>query len=204
MKQTRTRQTPRKKAMDPGLIAFCEAYLQTFNAAESYRRSHPKAQQNSCWTLGSKTLRNVEVQAYISDRLKQMIMSSDEVLARLSDHARGSMEYFLRITDDGFAATDFSGDEAKANLHLLKKIKTYRTRRVEGRGKDKEEWEDERVELEIVDPQRALETLGKYHNLFAEKDEDGNPITDEERIARVMAILDGARARRAGQTPAGA
>jgi phage terminase small subunit len=203
MKQTRTRTTSKKPALDPKQVAFCEAYLRTFNKSEAYRISHPGCQVQTSWTNGERALRNEKVQAYIAKRLKQMVMSADEVLARLSDHARGSLEHFLDINDEGFAGINLAGDDAKSNLHLLKKIKTVRTRRTVGRGPDAEPWEDERVEIEIHDPQRALEQLGKYHNLFAEKDEDGNPITDEERIARVMAILDDARARRDGQTPAG-
>jgi phage terminase small subunit len=185
--KVRTRQTPRKKAMDPRKVAFCEAYLQTFNASEAYRRSHPGCASNTSWTKGSAMVRNGEVQAYISKRLKQMVMSSDEVLARLSDHARGSLEHFLDINDEGFAGINLAGDDAKGNLHLIKKIKTVRTRRAVGRGPDAEPWEDERVEIEIHDPQRALEQLGKYHKLFEDNEDD--------RIAKLVAILEAVKQR---------
>ena len=130
-------------------------------------------------------------------------MSSQEVLARLTDLARGNMQPFIEVSADGFASLDFSTEEAKDSMRLIKKIRTKRSRRMVGKGDQAEPWEDEAVEVEIYDSQRALETLAKYHNLLTEKDEDGNPITDEERIARVITILDSARARRAGQPPAG-
>jgi phage terminase small subunit len=201
--KVRTRSKPKKKATDPKLVAFCEAYLRTFNASEAYRSTHPGAQANTSWTEGHRTLRKPEVEAYISKRLKKMVMGADEVLARLTRYASGSMRPFMDVKEDGFAGINLSTDEAKIHLDLIKEIQTSRTRRVVGRGERQEEWEDEQVKVKIPDPLDALKTLGKYHNLFTEKDEDGNPITDEERIARVMAILDDARARRDGQTPAG-
>ena len=76
---------------------------------------------------------------------------------------------FIRITDEGFTYFDFSHPDAKNYFHLIKKIKTKRTRRVEGRGDDAEVWEDEWVEVELHDAQAALEKIGKYHGLFIDR-----------------------------------
>lgn len=187
--------------MKADLKAFCEIWLATFNAAEAYHQTHPKAKRNTCWTEGSATLRNPEVQAYISERLKEQAISADEVLARLANISRGTLEHFIQINKDGFPAFDFSGDDAKGNLYQLKKIKTKRSRRVVGRGEAAEEWEDEYVEVELNDPVRALEDLAKYHKLFTDKDDDSDQLADDERIARIASILDAARARRDGQAP---
>jgi len=45
-------------------------------------------------------LRNVEVWAAIDARLIEKAMSADEVMARLADIARGSLEPFIRHADE--------------------------------------------------------------------------------------------------------
>lgn len=64
------------------------------------------------------------------------------------------------------------------------------------------------IEIEIYNKQNAIIQLGKYHRLFTDKQEitgkDGGPIetkvtdglSDSERVDRLVAILDAARARR--------
>lgn len=179
---------------------FVDSYLIHWNGARAARDAGYSAR--SAAEIAYDLLRKPHIKAIIEERLKESAMSSQEVLARWTDQARGSMAPFIEVNADGFASLEFSSEEAKDNLHLIKKIRTKRTRRMVGRGERAEPWEDESVEVEIHDPQRALDALSKYHNLYAEKDDDGNPLTDEQRIARVVAILDAARARRAGQTPA--
>jgi len=148
---------------------FVDEYLQCWSAAEAYRRAYPKAAKSTSWTNGSLLLRKTEVRAAIETRLREKHMSADEVLGRLSDHAKASLEPFMEIGKDGFVSFDFSSKEARAHLSLLKRVKTKRTRRVEGQGEDAEEWEDEQVEMEVVDAQSALEKLGKHHKLFNDK-----------------------------------
>jgi phage terminase small subunit len=159
---------------------FVDKYLTCWNATEAYRAVYPKATYESARRLGSQLLTNVDIRADISKRLKEQSMEADEVLARLTDHARGNHRPFVRINEDGFIEFDFSNPEALEHLHLIKKIKTKRTRRVEGRGKNAVEWEDEWVEVELHDPQRALELLGKANKLFVERHEhtgkDGSPL----------------------------
>ena len=177
-------------------------YLQCFNVTEAWARTHPDATRASCATLGSRWLRKVEIQAAIREHFKAKRMEVDEVIGRLAEQARGSLKPFTLINEDGFAYFDFSSDEAKEQFHLIKEMETRRSRRVEGKGEDAEVWEDEQIKIKIESPQRALDMLAKYHQLYTEKDDDGNPLTDEQRIARVVSILDAARARRDRQAPA--
>jgi phage terminase small subunit len=180
---------------------FIDEYLKCWNGAEAARRAGYSAA--TARQIAYNLLTKVYIKEQINDRLKKSAMSAEEVLARTTDLARGNMMPFIEVSEDGYASLDFSSDEAKDALHLIKKIKTKRSRRMVGKGEQAEPWQDEYVEVELYDSQRALETLAKYHNLLTEKDEDGNPISDEERIARVITILDGARARRAGQPATG-
>lgn len=179
---------------------FINEYLRCWNGAEAARLAgySPKAAKE----IAYENLTKPHIQVAIQSRMKEAAMSAEETLARISGHARGDISTFLRVNDDGFLNFDFSDDAAKGQLHLLKKVKTKRSRRVVGKGEDAEIWEDESVEVELYDAQKALDMLARYHNLYTEKDGEGNPLTDDERIARIVAILDGARARR-DQRPSG-
>jgi len=159
---------------------FVDKYLACWNATEAYQSVYPKASYPSARANGSELLTKTNIRAEISERLKEQAMGGEEVLARLTDHARGDHRPFVRISEDGFVYFDFSNPEALEHLHLIKKIKTKRARRVEGKGEKKTEWEDEWVEVELHDPQHALELLGKANRLFVERREvtgkDGAPL----------------------------
>ncbi len=166
----------KKKRLSEKHKKFIEEYLISWNATAAYEATYPRASYESARRLGSQLLTNVDIQAAISDRLKQIAMGADEVLARLAEQARASHSPFIQVDDQGFVYFDFSHEEAKNHLHLIKKIKTKRQRLVHGKGKDAEEWEGEWVEVELHDPQRALELIGRHHNLFMDRDKEGNPI----------------------------
>lgn len=166
----------KKKRLSEKHKKFIEEYLISWNATAAYKATYPRATYGSARQLGSKLLTNVDIQAAISARLKQIAMGADEVLARLAEQARASHAPFIRIDGDGFVYFDFSHEDARNHLHLIKKIKTKRQRQVYGKGEDAEEWEGEWVEVELHDPQRALELIGKHHNLFMDRDKEGNPI----------------------------
>ncbi len=127
------------------------------------------------------------------------LIPSRQTAARLSDIARGSLRPFVKIEDDGFVHFDFSSPDALEHLHLIKSIQTKRTRRVQGKGEDAEEWEDEYARVELCDITHALELLGKAHKLFVERREhsgpDGGPIPlydfeewKRERSRRLKAV----------------
>lgn len=161
-------------------LMFVDNYLRTWNATIAYQSVHPKASYATARANGCLKLAKTNIQAEILRRLKQLSMETDEVLARLTDFARGSHRPFVKVSDNGAIYFDFSNPEAMEHLHLIKKIKTKRTRRVEGKGDDAEQWEDEWVEVEVHDPQKALELLGKAHKMFTVKHEvtgkDGAPL----------------------------
>lgn len=107
----------------------------------------------------------------IAARMAELQMSADEVLVRLTDHARGSLAPFLRRTPDGeLRGFDLSDDKP---LHLLQKI-SITTRRL------KDDEIEEKVTLELHPVQGALTLLGKHRKLFTDKVEhtgkDGQPL----------------------------
>jgi len=149
------------------------------NGTDAYSRLHPDTNRDSCRANSSKLLANTNIQSAISDYLTKQAMGKDEVLSRLSAIARASEFPFIRITDEGFCYFDFSDPEAEQYFFLIKKIKTKRTRRVEGKGKDAENWEDEWIEVELHDSQQALNTIAKYHGMLVDRvaNPDGTPLT---------------------------
>ena len=168
--------------------AFVTAYFDNnMNATQAYLELHPNVTYDTARANSSKTLAKTNIRARIAEVLKNKAMGRDEVLARLGDMARASHQPYIRVDDDGFVYFDFSHPYAKSNLHLIKKIKTKRERRLDGHGEDAQEWEGEWVEVELHDPQRALELIGKYYRMFADKRED--EIAPETRTMSVPADL---------------
>lgn len=97
---------------------FIEEYLQHWNAtkaAEEAGYAHPGQQ-------GHRLLKNVEVQRAIEERIAELKMSTDEILLRLADQARGSMADFIEATIDGGFILDLDKAEDAGKLHLIKSI----------------------------------------------------------------------------------
>ena len=161
---------------------FVDAYFRlALNATDAYKDTYPKASDDTARINGSKLLTKTNIREEIDRRFTEQVMAPSEVLKRLSDMSRANLFPFIRITDEGFTYFDFSHPDAKNYFHLIKKIKTKRTRRIEGKGENAEAWEDEWIEVELHDAQSALEKIGKYHHLFKDEVEltgkDGEKIT---------------------------
>lgn len=166
----------KEKPLTAAELAFIDEYMISLNGTLAYRTLHPKVSYGSARALASKLLTKVNIQKEISKRMSERAMGPAEVLVRLAKQARGTHYPFIRVDAEGFVYFDFSDPEAQKHLYLIKKIKTKRQRHVYGKGEDAEEWEGEWVEVELHDPQRALELIGKHHNLFVDRDKEGNPV----------------------------
>jgi phage terminase small subunit len=131
---------------------FVDEYLLCWNAAEAARRA--KYSSKTAYSQGPRLLRIAEVRQQIDKRLSEMAMGSDEVLARLADHARGDMRD-LFTKKRGHMVLDLVRAEKLGKLHLVKK---YRL------GIDSES-------VELYDAQAALALIGRHHKLFADVQE---------------------------------
>lgn len=165
---------------------FCKEYVVSWNGTRAAMDSGFSKNKASAAVIAYRLLRNVKIRARVEELMKEKAMAREEVLARLSSQARATHEHFIRINADGFIEFDFSDPEAEKHLHLIKKIKTKRQRQIipgkKGRGKnrigatDDQEWEHEWVEVELHDPQKALELIGKHYSLFIDRDDKGKPL----------------------------
>lgn len=160
--------TPTSLTLDD--MAMVDAYFRSnMNGKRAWQELHPDAQDDSAAVSASRWLSKDNVRAEIKRRLTEKAMSVDEALARLADMARAEHYPFIKFADDGFVYFDFSHPDAKAHMHLIKRMETKRERRLEGHGKDAEEWEGEWVKVELHDAQAALMAVLKMHGKFVDK-----------------------------------
>lgn len=153
-------------------------------------RVYPKSSYESARRDASRLLTNADIAAEIQQRITENAMSADEVLARLGDHARGSMGDFVQVIDNK-PMVDFQSASDNDRLHLVKKLKTKTRTYVKSGDEDSESFVNEvDVEFELYDAQSALEKLGKHHKLFTDKTEIGgdpeNPITVDHFVRDMM------------------
>jgi phage terminase small subunit len=148
---------------------FVEAYLVNPNATEAARRAGYKGNDVTLGAVGGENLKKPLIAALISERVEKAVMSADEVLQRLTEHATASLADLL--DDEG--RFDLEKAKREGKDHLMKKLKVRRNIATSGTGN---EFETVTYEYEIHDPQAALVHLGKYHKLFTEKIEHGGKV----------------------------
>lgn len=150
--------------------ALVNAYFdKNMNQTKAYLSVFKDAKYDSAKVEASKFFTKPNIRREIEYRLTQDAMSKSEVLKRIGDMARASLQPFIKIADDGFVYFDFSHEDALKNLHLIRKIKTKRERRVDGSGDSAEEWEGEWVEVELHNAADALRDIGRHHKMFTDK-----------------------------------
>lgn len=154
---------------------FIEHYLTCLNATEAARRAGYSLKTAS--SIGYENLRKPEIAEEIQRRVAEVAMSSDEVLRRLADHARGTLEDFIKFKKDG-DTIDLAEAQKAGKLHLLKKVRV-----------DK----DGGVTIELHDPQAALVQLGRYHGLFLDKTAFTDPTGKHPIPVIYLPAVDGAK-----------
>ena len=147
---------------------FVEEYLKCWNGAEAARRAdykHPRQQ-------AVRLLSDINIQQEIQGRIEEKCMDADEVLIRLADQARGVSADYI----DDFGFVKFKKLKAAGLTHLIKKVK----RNQQG------------IEIEFYDQQRAMELIGKHLKMWTEKHEvtgkDGESVKVE--IIEVIRSVD--------------
>ncbi len=144
--------------LDPKHQLFVDKYFElTFNgtrAAIAAGYSRKTARQQA-----SRLLTNADIKAEVERRLADQVMSRNEVLARLADHARGDMRDFIDKPAKTLAR--------HPNGNLIKKVERTITTHSDLDGKVISV--EEKLKLELYDAQSAMVQLGRYHGLFQDK-----------------------------------
>ncbi len=144
---------------------FRDYYLVSFNATDAARQAgykHPNQQ-------GPELLKQPHIAAAIEERLGEVAMSANEVLARLTEHARSDIGEFLDIDGN----LDLKRMKDSGMTRLVKKLNTSKASGTTPKGGD---WERETVTLELHDAQAALTTLARYHGLLGARGNEADPI----------------------------
>lgn len=139
----------KKKQLSVKRRVWADAYLANgFNGKEAARTA--KYSEKRLKESASDNLRDPLVKAYLDERMKTMQMTADEALARLAEHGRGNVSSFIGLGQD----------EIKTHpaAWLIKKYK-FKTRRIASGVIE------EFNEIEIHDPQAALNSILKQHQL---------------------------------------
>jgi len=132
---------------------------------------------------GYRLFKEPEIREAIEERLREVALGADEILARLSEQARGNMADFVAVDADGFRI-DLAAAERAGKLRLVRRA-----------GFDPEG----RPYVELYDSQQALLALAKRYHLLPDRQEvsgpDGGPvqvgISYEEALVELRSSSDG-------------
>lgn len=144
--------------------AFINAYMTNgFNATQAAIKAGYS--EDSARVIGHENLTKPDIASEIQRLMREFSMPVEEVLARLTEHARGDLGDFL---DGETSQIDWAKARATGKTALVKRIKRKTHRSI-----DKDGIENITVdeEIELHSPQAALQLLGKQHGLFVEKQE---------------------------------
>lgn len=130
--------------------AFVAEYLIDFNATQAAIRAGYS--ERTAGAQGHRLLKNVEIAAAIHQHLEERTIPAAEVLARLSDQARGSAADYLSIDDYGYVRLDLEKMKREGKLHLVHAYKATK----------------QGTEVKLYDAQSALVHLGKHYGLFTD------------------------------------
>lgn len=100
---------------------FADYYIESGNAAESYRRAGYKASGNAAEAAASRLLRNVKVQEYLNNRNKQL--ESDRI-ANMEEVKQFWSETMRNIENDVRDRLKASEYIAKTNAAFIEKQET--------------------------------------------------------------------------------
>lgn len=134
---------------------FVDAYIGecNCNATESAIKAGYPAR--AAYAMGAENLRKPQIRAVIDERMRELTMPPEEILSRLTDHARGNL---IDIVDKetGRLPSTLKG-LTRQQAALIKKHSVKETKF------------GENVSVEIHDPQAALLALAKRYELFPDR-----------------------------------
>lgn len=155
---------------------FIAEYVQSWNAADAARR----AGYSQKWAkeMGAENLSKPHIQAEIDRFFREKTMKADEVLGRLAEQARGSIEPFLKAGEKGALTLDLEAAKKAGKLHLIKKLRQT----ADG------------LMVELHDAQAALVHIGRHQKLFSDSVEltgrDGTPLLPVEAVVAALRAAD--------------
>lgn len=152
---------PKPKALSAKAKAFVIEYCVDWNATAAAERAGYSAR--SARQTGSDLLADERVGAAISKHMDVYAMTASEAIAKLADWGRGSIKKFLKVDEQGNMSINLQHGEAEGNLHLIKKLKQYRTTYVVA----EIEHVEIKTEIELYDAKDAVHKILQIHGRYA-------------------------------------
>jgi len=165
---------------------FAAEYVRTWSKRGAIVKAGYSPCRQNVRDAFNRMMRDPQVKEYIAEYLKDVEMSAREVVARLAAQARGDVGDFL--DEAGMVVLT-----EEAPTALLKSV--VQTVKEDG---------TLNIKIDMYDAQNALIQLAKIGGLFVEKIALTDPtgaheylgLGDEERAARIEALLNAARKRK--------
>jgi phage terminase small subunit len=163
MAQENTQPQSAYEQLKPKQRAFVDAYLangyNATKAAEKCKYVNPAEE-------GSRLLRNVNIKRAIDEALKQNHLGADEVLARIADQGRSTIEDFISLDKKKNPVLDLKKAKELGRLHLVQKL-TQRTFFDKGKNAEVNE-----IEVHLYNAQKSLTDLLRVHQLIGDRDKE--------------------------------
>lgn len=145
---------------------FCDEYLIDLNATRAYKVAYPKTKkEETINSASSRMLRNVKVQEYISEKIKEREkrteVTQDMVIQELSRIAFLDIRKLYNESGGLKNIQDIDDETIKA-ISSLETLEEY-----DGYGEDKEQIGNTQ-KVKLLDKLKALELLGKHLGMFSD------------------------------------
>lgn len=151
---------------------FVLAYLKTFNATKAAKEA--KYSKKTARSQGQRLLTKADIQKAIAEVKSQLdksdIADVQEVMQFLTSIMRSNIKDVVGWNEDGLTFTASSEKMDSDTSRLIKKIKVTERTSQEG------DWTESKTEVELHDPVRAAELLGRYHGAFKDKVEHSGKV----------------------------
>lgn len=144
-----------------------------FNAAEAARRCG-YTQTEHARQQGYRMSTNVDIKAGLRARLEEIELDKRELKGRLEAKLDVDSGDFLEIGDDGHVELDLKKARDAGKLHLIKKLK-FKKGQLES--------------IELVDPLKVAELLGRAQGLFRDRVEVSGDLEQKTGVIEVPAAL---------------
>lgn len=159
------------QTLSPKKKKFVLEYHKDFNATKAAERA--KYSPKTARSQGQRLLTNADIQKALSEVSEQLtksdIASINEILQFLTRVMRGNIKDVVGWKEDGLVFTASSEDMDEDTCRLIKKVK------VTEKTSQKGDWTECKTDVELHDPVKASELLGKYHGIFKDKLEHSGP-----------------------------
>lgn len=186
------------KELTPKQQRFVEEYLVDMNASAAYKRAGYRAKGNSAEVSALQLLRNPKVQAVLAAQRealsKRTEIKQDEIIRELARVGFSCITNYEAHGEELILKEDAPPDamQAVSSFEIIET--TYEN------SKSEVATTTRKVKIRLWPKVEALYRLGQHFGLFTEKlaltdptgkkEYAGGPLTEEQRIARILAVLE--------------